>query len=82
MLYLLTVSNKFTFGCFCVLSWPVPGGEAAGNSRGGEKSQSGSDQQQQAPDARRLQEDPAGTDGQGGQRSTWQRPEEEGRRRR
>lgn len=61
------------------LSWPGPGREAAGNSRGGKKSQSGGDQQQQAPDARRLQEDPTGTDGQGGQRSTWQRPEEEGR---
>lgn len=42
----------FTFELSGVLSPPVPGGEAAGNSRGREKSQSSSDQQQQAPDAR------------------------------
>lgn len=55
------------------------GREASEYSPRGETSQGGSCQRQQAPHSRRLQEDPSGAAGQGGQWCAGQGPEEEER---
>ena len=78
--HLVMVSSELASHCVCVSVRPSPGGEAVGHPSGGATGQGGRGQRLPAPHPGRLQEDPPGPDGQGGeQRPRQGRPEEEER---